>query len=529
MGGFSWNVLWQALGGVGVFLLGMLVMTEGLKSLAGAHVNRWLVEATRSHWSGALTGALGTALLQSSSATTVAAVGFVGAGLLEFSQALGIIFGANLGTTITGWMVALFGFKLQLGLVAMPLVFVGVMLRLFGRGRWSRIGHALAGFALIFIGIDLLQQAMEGYGPLFDPQDFPPDSWWTRLRLVGIGILVTLITQSSSAGVAATLAALHAGSIEFGQAAALVIGMDVGTTATAALATIGGSIEARRTGLSHVIYNLMTAAGALIWIDLYSRWLSDAFPQAIARNPEIALVGFHSSFNALGVLLVLPFSKQFARWIERLIPDSPSRVERELDEALLKEPQAALQVASQVLRRLFAELLVSVDDLLELGRAADDARLRQWQRDLEQLQRFLDAIHIPDPQQPGQQRLTALLHAADHMQRLFDRCAEGIESAERARRSRILLQTERALDDAIERLLEALESGDGERLETLAEALYHGIDGNSDALRDALYLDVAEGELTVEEARRQSEALRWLQRVSRHLYRIGHYLAKQAD
>ncbi len=528
MSGLSVMVVAQALGGIGVFLLGMLVMTEGLKALAGARVSHWLVHSTRSPWSGALTGALGTALLQSSSATTVAAVGFVGAGLLDFSQALGIIFGANLGTTITGWMVALFGFKLQLGLLAMPLVFIGVMLRLFAPGRGARIGHALAGFALIFIGIDLLQQAMAGYGPLFDPQDFPPDSLWTRLRLVGIGILVTLVTQSSSAGVAATLAALHAGSIEFGQAAALVIGMDVGTTATAALATIGGSIGARRTGLSHVIYNLMTAVGALLWIDAYSYWLGEAFPQAIRRDPEIALVGFHSSFNALGVLLVLPFAHRFARWIERLIPESPSRVERELDAALLSEPQAALEAADQVLRRLFAELLECVDDLLERGQKPDAVQTRRWQQDLRHLQVFLDEIHIPDPRQPGQRRLTALLHAADHLQRLYDRCAEDAERAEAARDSAILIELERALDDAIESLLMCLESGDSARLEALARALSEDMDNASDALRDALYLEVAEGDLTVGEAQRQAEALRWLQRVSRHLYRIAHYLARSA-
>ena len=526
--GFSWTLLAQALGGIGVFLLGMLVMTEGLKSLAGASVNRWLLRATRSHWSGALSGALGTALLQSSSATTVAAVGFVGAGLLDFSQALGIIFGANLGTTITGWMVALFGFKLQLGLLAMPMVFIGVMLRLFARGRWQQTGHAMAGFALIFIGIDLLQQAMAGYGPLFDPADFPPDSWMTRLELLGIGILVTLVTQSSSAGVAATLTALHTGSIEFAQAAALVIGMDVGTTATAALATIGGSVGARRTGLSHVIFNLLTAIGALIWIDIYNRLLASSFPTAIADDPEIALVGFHSSFNLLGVLLVLPFSRQFARWIERLIPESASAVERALDRALLKEPQAALDAASQVLRQLLDQLLDCVDDLLELDRPPEKGDIERWAHSLGRLQAFLDDIHIPDPRQPGQQRLTALLHAADHLQRLFDRCAEDARRARVARRSPILAEAERALDEAIEQLQQAMEEGDWTRMETLARELYQGVEGRSDALRDALYLDVAAGELDLDEARDQAEALRWLQRVSRHLYRIAHYLAQRA-
>ena len=152
-----------ALGGIGVFLLGMVVMTEGLKSLAGARISAWLADATRSPASGAVTGAIGTAILQSSSATTVAAVGFVGAGILTFSQSLGIIFGANLGTTITGWMVALVGFKLKLGSLLLPLIFGGVLLRIFASGRLASIGYACAGFGLIFVGIDLLQQAAAQY------------------------------------------------------------------------------------------------------------------------------------------------------------------------------------------------------------------------------------------------------------------------------------------------------------------------------------------------------------------------------
>ena len=150
-------------GGVGLFLLGMLVLTDGLQRLAGPALRRGLARFTSSPASGAAAGAVATALIQSSSATTVATIGFVGAGLLTFSQALGIIFGANIGTTITGWLVAVLGFKLDLGLIVLPLVFLGVLLKIFGRGRMQHLGWALAGFSLLFIGIDAMQQ---GLGPL---------------------------------------------------------------------------------------------------------------------------------------------------------------------------------------------------------------------------------------------------------------------------------------------------------------------------------------------------------------------------
>ena len=150
----------ESLGGLGVFLLGVVIMTAGLKGVAGDALRSALTRFTKSPLSGACTGAVSTAILQSSSATTVAAVGFVGAGLLSFPQALGIIFGANVGTTITGWLVALLGFKFQLGSVVLPLILAGVLLHLFGRGRLQQGGLALAGFGLIFVGIATMQAGM---------------------------------------------------------------------------------------------------------------------------------------------------------------------------------------------------------------------------------------------------------------------------------------------------------------------------------------------------------------------------------
>lgn len=213
---------------------------------------------------GALTGAATTAVVQSSSATTVAAVGFVASGLLTFPQALGIIFGANLGTTLTGWLVAILGFKLDLGQIALPFVFLGAAMKLAFSGRVALVGQAIAGFYLIFIGIEHMKDGLDAFSGIVTPTDFPPDTILGRLQLILIGILITLVTQSSSAGVATALAALGAGAINFPQAAALVIGMDVGTTFTAVLATLGGGTMARRTGYAHVIYNVLTGFMAFL-------------------------------------------------------------------------------------------------------------------------------------------------------------------------------------------------------------------------------------------------------------------------
>ena len=209
------------LGGLGLFLLGMVVLTDGLRALAGRALRLLLSRFTRSPLSGAMTGALTTAAVQSSSATTVAAVGFVGAGLLTFPQAFGIVLGANVGTTVTGWLVALIGFKLKLGTAALPIVLVGVLLRLFARGRAASAGFAIAGFGLIFVGISLMQEGVGGLAGIITPESFPDDTWVGRLILVLFGILFTLVTQSSSAGVAMALAAVNASAMTVQQAAAV--------------------------------------------------------------------------------------------------------------------------------------------------------------------------------------------------------------------------------------------------------------------------------------------------------------------
>ena len=239
----------SALGGVGLFLIGMLLLTDGLKALAGGRMRDLLAGFTSTPLSGVATGAVTTAVIQSSSATTVAAVGFVASGLLTFPQAIGIIFGANIGTTATGWLVAILGFKLDLGQVALPFVFLAAFLRIAFRGRVALAGQALAGFCLIFVGIEYMKDGLDAFEGIVTPTDFPSDTTLGRLELVAIGALITVVTQSSSAGVAAALAALGAGAINFPQAATLVIGMNVGTTFTAVLATVGGGTMARCTGI----------------------------------------------------------------------------------------------------------------------------------------------------------------------------------------------------------------------------------------------------------------------------------------
>ena len=514
----------QSIGGLGLFLLGMIIMTDGLRALAGDAIRSALFRFTRSPLSGAATGAASTAILQSSSATTVAAVGFVAAGLMTFPEALGIIFGANIGTTITGWLVALLGFKLKLGTIVLPLIFVGALLKLFASGKLAATGLALAGFALIFTGISTLQEGMAGLQGIISFTNLPGDTLTGRLLLVLLGIIFTIITQSSSAGVAAALTALFAGLINFEQAAALVIGMDVGTTVTAAVATIGSSLGARRTGYSHVIYNLLTGVGALLLITPYV-WLWEYIaPGKLNANAEIALVAFHSSFNILGVIIVLPFTRSFARMIERLVKGSEDKFIQRLDKSLLDEPSLALGTLQIVIHDELLALLSHIRWLISSGKKGQFANLAQLQHALDKTHLYIDQIHLKDKNNDDREHLLAMNHALDHMQRLHERCDEDQSRVLTARETHQLKDECSLMNTCIMESIQDFEKNQLDDAVTRFEKLRQRMYDEEMPYRQAIMEAIANGELTVPDGTDRLEAIRWLRRVSHHLARIMQHL-----
>lgn len=504
----------SALGGVGLFLIGMLLLTDGLKALAAQRMRDVLSRFTSTPLSGAVTGALTTAVIQSSSATTVAAVGFVASGLLTFPQALGVIFGANVGTTLTGWLVAVLGFKLDLGQIALPFVFFGAIARLAFRGRIALAGQALAGFCLIFIGIEHMKDGLDAFSGVVTPTDFPPDTLFGRLQLVLIGMLITVVTQSSSAGVATALAALGAGAINFPQAAALVIGMDVGTTFTAALATIGGGTMARRTGYAHVIYNVMTGVMAFFLLGPF---------QLVAGvltgngDSQIALVAFHSFFNALGVVLVLPLARPFARLIEHLVPEKGSDLTSRLDPLVLRDPHAAASLAGQTVAHLETLIIERLRSRLGAKSSAYEELDREdLAKAIAETRTYLDKIIVPPNDMAFQEELKGLFHILDHLSRLLYRCDQ---------RQRI---DELSLDHRLKRLAGQLlgvtdistRQKDAKTQEKTLDRLRLLMRRQRRLNRDRLIAMAAADAVPAETVWLKLDALRWLHRVSYHLWRI---------
>ncbi len=515
----------QVLGGLGLFLLGMIIMTDGLRALAGDAIRRALFRFTRSPLSGVATGTLSTSILQSSSATTVAAVGFVAAGLMTFPEALGIIFGANIGTTITGWLVALFGFKFKLGVLMMPMIFIGALLKLFFQGRVAATGLAIAGFGLIFVGIANLQEGMAALQGIVSFEQLPGGTMTGRFSLVLLGIVFTLITQSSSAGVAAALTALFTGLIGFEQAAAMVIGMDVGTTVTAAAATIGGSIGARRTGYSHVIYNLLIGTAAFFLLDVYIWLWETLIAGGIDSNPEIALVAFHTSFNVLGVIVLLPFTRRFAHLLERIVPGSDDSYIERLDKSLLDSPALALSALEKVVHDELLVLLNHIRWLVTYGEQGQAAKLLPLQRALDEAQLYLEHIRLEGDNDQARSQLLSIFHVLDHLQRLHERCDKEESRVLTARATKELADECARMSDCISQILGDMDNKQLDAAIQCTASLQKYLHAERTPYRATIMEQIASGDLDIPEGTRRLEAIRWLDRVSHHLARIIQHLS----
>ncbi len=507
----------EVAGGLGMFLLGMMVLTDGLRDLAGVSLHRFLRNYTKSPYSGALAGALTTAMLQSSSATTVATVGFVGAGLITFSQALGIIFGANLGTTVTGWLVALVGFKLQLGLALMPLTLVGVLLKMFAGGWLKNFGWTLAGFSLLFIGIASLQQGMAAFEGIVTPSSFPSDSFFGRLQLVGIGVIITLITQSSSAGVATTLVALAGNAISFPQAAAMVIGMDVGTTFTAAFASLGGAVGTRRTGYAHVIYNVMIGAVAFVLLYPLEWAISSWQASGHVFDPQIGVVAFHTAFNLLGLCIVIGFTPWFASLVTWLVPDRGPALTSKLDDRLLGHASAATYAADASVAAITHALFGVLAKLLDHGPdRSTNIALRAVADALRETRTYSQNIQTDQADAPTHMQHMAVIHSLDHLSRLHHRCGQAERIAILADDPQLSLAA-----DEVATIIRAYRDGQNSgNAEDRINNIRQRLEGASQAMREATINLASQGETETDTALLRLDAIRWLRRVSYHTWRI---------
>lgn len=337
--------------GLGLFLFGMSQLEYGIRKLSDVRLRGWLRASTGTGTGSVVTGVVATALLQSSSMVSLLVLAFASAGLLPFLNAVGIILGANLGTTITGWIVAIFGFKLDLESMALPLLGLSAFAVAFTR-RESRPSFGATvglGIGLLLFGLGIMKTSMETIPEQWDVTLLQGHS--SLLYLV-FGVLITIVVQSSSAVMMMALAAVNANFIALPEAVALVIGADLGTTSTTVLGSLGGSAIKRQLALAHCVFNLIVDLAAFLL-------LLPVLPYLLSilriSDPLIGLVAFHSTMNLLGLMGFIPFLGRFSRWIETLfarhIDQRKSLLERVptdvVDAALVALENAARSVVLQ--------------------------------------------------------------------------------------------------------------------------------------------------------------------------------------
>jgi phosphate:Na+ symporter len=398
------QLCFELIGGLGIFLLGMKNMSDGMQAVAGSSLRRMIAAVTNNRVAATIVGIVVTCVVQSSSVTTVMVVGFVNSGVMGLSQAIGVVMGANIGTTITGWILVL-----QVGKYGLPLLGGAAFCFLFSKSeRWRYWAMALMGVGMIFFGLETMKDAcsvikqMPDFESWF--QTFTADSYFGVLKCAMIGCLMTFLVQSSSATLAITISLASQGVITYESAAALVLGENIGTTITAFLASLGATTNAKRAAYFHVIFNLV----GVLWITAIFSWyieivqwvvggdvsrvvMIDGEPTYPGTTPAIAAT--HTIFNVANTLIFLPFLPLFVTLLNRLVPskefkEKPSLTD--LDILMLETPLLAIEQSRQEIGRMSDGCSKMLDWLSELREQDDPDKLMANR--LKQREQILDSI-----------------------------------------------------------------------------------------------------------------------------------------
>ena len=455
------------LGAVGIFLYGMTLMSEGLQKAAGNGLRNILGAMTRNRFTGALTGFSITALIQSSSASTVMVVSFVSAGLMTLAQSVAVIMGANVGTTATAWIITLFGFKVDIGAFAVPLIALCIPLLFSSHSRRKSIGEIIFGFALLFIGLDWieanvpdLKSSPEIFGFLTQYADM---GYVSVLLFVAIGIIATMIIQSSSAAIAIVLIMCTKGWITFDLACAMILGSNIGTTITPIIASLGANLAAKRAALCHLMFNVLGTVWALVlfipFTDL-TVWVTDHLGQgdptqlySYINSPngtdpvQIAMMAgwasfglsiFHTIFNLINLSVMIWMTEFYVKVVEKLMP-SKHKGDDEFQLTYITSGRVAaseLNMAQAekeigVYAKRVSRMLDMAQDLVHTKEGSEDfnklySRLEKYEEISDRMEieiaNYLKRCADGRLSNQGKQRIAAVLNIISEIESIADSC-----------------------------------------------------------------------------------------------------------
>jgi phosphate:Na+ symporter len=341
---------WLFIAGLGIFLFGMYHLENGLKGLAGKSFKRLLQRFTNKSWKGIFTGTFVTAILQSSSLVNLLALAFLGGGIISLHHSLGVVLGANLGTTFTAWIVATLGFKLNVAELSFPLLAMGVFSYLLFDKRpfLKNLGTFLMGFGLLFLGLDYMKLAIEEVAAHINLTQYANLGLWVFLL---IGLVITALIQSSSAMIVIVLSALNAGIIDLHQSVAMIIGSSIGTTSTLILGSLKGSADKKRLSLANIIFKTIAGLITFIFIEqlifITVNWFN-------IKEPLMELVFLNTMINVIGIAIFYPFLTPFTKLLNQLFRKSePTGECRYIKNAIPDVPDVAIKALDQELKFIF--------------------------------------------------------------------------------------------------------------------------------------------------------------------------------
>jgi phosphate:Na+ symporter len=347
------------LGGIALFLIGMEYMESGFKGFSGGFLEKVLQKFTNNTFKAITTGFFATAVVQSSSLISIIVISFLSAGLISLSSAIGVIFGSNIGTTATAWLVSLFGLKIKISAYAMPMIIMGIIIPLIlKKSSWRGVAAIFIGLGVIFLGISYMKEGFETLKEGIDLALYAMDGYLGVFVYVLVGAIATIIIQSSSATMALIITALASGQIEYTNALALAIGANLGTTVTAVLGALKSNENGKRLALAHFIFNMITGTIAIAFIYQLTT-VVDIFASIFGiTNNDIAmkLALFHTIFNIIGVIVCSPFISQLVKFLEKRFIHKKVEAGKAkyLDETMLAIPDLAITAVRNEVKHLFS-------------------------------------------------------------------------------------------------------------------------------------------------------------------------------
>lgn len=558
-----WDFL-QLIGALGIFIYGMKVFSDGLQKVAGNKLRAILKGMTSTRFRGILTGFGTTAITQSSSTTTVMVVSFVNAGLITFLESTGVVMGANIGTTVTSWIISIFGFKMQITPVAMILIGVFFPFIFFGRERLQNLAESMIGFGILFIGLDFIKNGVPNIEQ--NPELFQFLQQFTEFGIASIaifviaGTLLTLVTQSSSAAMAITLVMLFEGWIDFPIAAAMVLGENIGTTVTANIAAVIGNVYAKRAARFHLVFNTFGVLWMMILIDPFLIGIDQlmgyfspgagsvmhATTQMGRANATLALSLFHTTFNIINVLLLVGFVPYIVKLIEKYQKekkDTQTRLQY-ISSGMMSSPELSISQAHKEIQ-LFAKLIEKMHFNMQGLLFNKQNRQDQFLEKIEKREGITDNIELEIAEyltkissynitEDATRRIREMHSMINDLERVADiyfqmsKTFERMQNEERELPDAAMKKLNELLDlvhDAIRNVRENLDIEDGKIDLDKSSAIEAAIDNCRDELLEFHYAQLEKNTYSNEVGFVFLDYLNRLEKIGDHLFNVNEALA----